>query len=123
MAFLLRQRPKVFPTYAKIESEVGPDLPVILREESVVVVAEKSLGRGWAASPRVRVNLVKERRAIGEVEKSAKGEQRPRPPDQVVVVLLLSPLAAEAQAVIAGRLSQSVAYLKSVFSKDTRRSF
>ena len=85
--------------------------------------AKITLGHGGATSLRIRVDLIKQRRAVREVEQSRECKERPSPSVQVVVILFLAIAASKTKGVIARCLSQDFVHFIGVFRENPWRSF
>src|SRR5437762_1743817 len=87
------------------------------------MAAEIPLRIGWPAGTRVGVNLIEQRRAVREIEKSRERIEWPRTADQIVVVLLSSVFTAKRKSVITADVAQRVTKFIRIFRKDARGCF
>src|SRR6185295_8374861 len=90
---------------------------------TVTARAEVTLRVCWSTRRRIGVDLIEQRRVVGEVEQTRECVQRSRSAVQIIVVELPAKLTTKLQPVITVHIADHVAKLHCPFRKDSGRCF
>src|SRR5882762_8593553 len=120
LGFVVRR--KIFPAEAKVEGQIGPDFPVILRKHGIVGGAEVALAVRRTSGGGIHAECFKETaRIISKIQKAAELVERTLGAGLIVVVLLTADLRPELPGVFSSNQTEGVGKTVGVLREGARR--